>query len=49
MPEPQVLKALELSGASGLLYRRNSTTGAIEALPRPGRTFELNPELHANT
>ncbi|MFI7588521.1 2,3,4,5-tetrahydropyridine-2,6-dicarboxylate N-succinyltransferase [Spongisporangium articulatum] len=42
-------KALELSGANGLLFRRNSTTGAVEALPRPGRSFALNPELHANS
>ena len=46
--EVRVVKALELSGASGLLFRRNSLTGAVEAQPRPGKTFELNPELHAN-
>ena len=46
--EPRTLKALELSGASGLLFRRNSRTGAVEAVPRPGRPVVLNPELHAN-
>jgi 2,3,4,5-tetrahydropyridine-2-carboxylate N-succinyltransferase len=29
----QVVKALELSGRSGLLFRRNSQTGTVEALP----------------
>jgi 2,3,4,5-tetrahydropyridine-2-carboxylate N-succinyltransferase len=46
--EPRVLKASELSGADGLLFRRNSTTGAVEALPRTGGTFNLNAALHAN-
>ncbi|MCO1338726.1 2,3,4,5-tetrahydropyridine-2,6-dicarboxylate N-succinyltransferase [Kocuria polaris] len=44
----QVVKALELSGVSNLLFRRNSTTGAVEALPRKGQTVELNSALHAN-
>jgi 2,3,4,5-tetrahydropyridine-2-carboxylate N-succinyltransferase len=49
LPDGQVVKALELSGSSGLLYRRNSTTGAIEVLPRAGRqAVELNAELHSN-
>ena len=43
-----VVKAAELSGASGLLYRRNSQSGAVEALAREGRTVELNAALHAN-
>lgn len=46
--EPQVIKAVELSGVNNLLFRRNSVTGAIEALPREGKTVELNSELHAN-
>jgi 2,3,4,5-tetrahydropyridine-2-carboxylate N-succinyltransferase len=45
---PRTVKALELSGASGLLFRRNSLTGAVEALPRRGRPFGLNAALHAN-
>ena len=41
-------KARELSGVSGILFRRNSTSGAVEALQRDGDWGELNPELHAN-
>ena len=44
----ETVKALELSGASGLLLRRNSSTGAVEAVPRAGKTVELNAALHAN-
>ncbi|MCC9146366.1 MULTISPECIES: 2,3,4,5-tetrahydropyridine-2,6-dicarboxylate N-succinyltransferase [unclassified Arthrobacter] len=46
--EPRLVKAAELSGVPNLLFRRNSTTGAVEALPRNGRTVELNSALHAN-
>jgi 2,3,4,5-tetrahydropyridine-2,6-dicarboxylate N-succinyltransferase len=48
LPDGEVVKALELSGADGLLFRRNSQTGAIEALPRSGRWAGLNAALHAN-
>jgi 2,3,4,5-tetrahydropyridine-2-carboxylate N-succinyltransferase len=48
LPGGTVVKARELSGASGLLLRRNSQTGAIEAVPREGKTFALNDALHAN-
>jgi 2,3,4,5-tetrahydropyridine-2-carboxylate N-succinyltransferase len=41
-------KARELSGAPGLLFRRNSTTGAVEALERGGEWGSLNPDLHSN-
>ena len=41
-------KASELSGVPNLLFRRNSLTGAVEVLPRAGRTVELNAALHAN-
>ena len=44
----KTVKALELSGVSNLLFRRNSLTGAVEALPRAGQTVELNSALHAN-
>lgn len=48
-PEGDVVKALTLSGASGMLFRRNSTTGAVEVLPREGTWSEgLNEALHAN-
>ena len=46
--EPRVVKASELSGVANLLYRRNSTSGAVEALPRSGGAVELNSALHAN-
>jgi 2,3,4,5-tetrahydropyridine-2-carboxylate N-succinyltransferase len=46
--EPQVLKARELSGASNVLFRRNSVTGAIEAVPWRGEGIALNAALHAN-
>jgi 2,3,4,5-tetrahydropyridine-2-carboxylate N-succinyltransferase len=43
-----VVKALELSGQSGLLFLRNSVTGTVEVRPRAGRTVELNDALHAH-
>ena len=46
--EPRTVKARDLSGSSGLLFRRNSTTGAVEALPRKGQGIALNTALHAN-
>ena len=48
LPDGSVVKARELSGRPGLLYRRNSTTGALEVVPRKGEWGGLNPELHAN-
>jgi len=48
MPDGEVVKALELSGADGLLFRRNSQSGAVEAMPRSGRWAGLNAALHAN-
>ncbi len=44
----QVVKAAELSGSSNVLFRRNSTTGAVEAVPWKGQGIELNADLHAN-
>jgi 2,3,4,5-tetrahydropyridine-2-carboxylate N-succinyltransferase len=43
----QVVKARELSGAAGLLFRRNSLTGGVEAVPRSGSWGGLNSVLHA--
>ncbi|HET8615628.1 MAG TPA: 2,3,4,5-tetrahydropyridine-2,6-dicarboxylate N-succinyltransferase [Actinomycetales bacterium] len=43
-----VVAARELSGSSNLLLRRNSQTGAVEALGRAGRTVALNDALHSN-
>jgi 2,3,4,5-tetrahydropyridine-2,6-dicarboxylate N-succinyltransferase len=48
LPDGEVVKARELSGANGLLFRRNSQTGAIEAMPRTGTWGGLNAALHAN-
>ena len=47
MPDGEIVKARELSGLSGLLYRRNSVTGAIEVVPRNGTWGGLNAALHA--
>ncbi|MEO8528174.1 MAG: DapH/DapD/GlmU-related protein, partial [Pseudolysinimonas sp.] len=43
---PRTMKASELSGVNGILFRRNSSTGAVEALPREGHGIELNAALH---
>lgn len=42
----QVLKAVELSGLPNLLFRRNSLTGGVEAVPRHGAGVTLNAALH---
>jgi len=47
-PDGEVVKAGALSGADGLLFRRNSQTGAVEVLPRTGSWSGLNAALHAN-
>jgi 2,3,4,5-tetrahydropyridine-2-carboxylate N-succinyltransferase len=46
-PEGVVVKAAQLSGSSGILFLRNSQTGAIEARPRRDKRFSLNAVLHA--
>jgi 2,3,4,5-tetrahydropyridine-2-carboxylate N-succinyltransferase len=48
LPTGDVVKALDLSGQSGLLFIRNSVTGAIEVRARKGQGIELNAALHAN-
>jgi 2,3,4,5-tetrahydropyridine-2,6-dicarboxylate N-succinyltransferase len=40
-------KGAELSGRDGLLFRRNSVSGAIEAVRRAGVGVTLNEALHA--
>ena len=47
-PDGTVVKARELSGKSNILFRRNSTTGAVEVVPWKGDGIELNAALHAN-
>jgi 2,3,4,5-tetrahydropyridine-2-carboxylate N-succinyltransferase len=49
LPDGTEVKARELSGTSDVLFRRNSTTGRIQAVPRAGAWSEgLNAALHAN-
>ncbi len=48
LPDGSVVKASELSGANNLLFRRNSKSGALEALPKTGTWGGLNSVLHAN-
>jgi 2,3,4,5-tetrahydropyridine-2-carboxylate N-succinyltransferase len=43
----QTAKARDLAGKSDLLFRRNSSTGAVECLTNKS-AVELNIELHAN-
>jgi len=42
-----VVKGAELSGRDGILFRRNSLSGAIEAVRRVGVGVTLNEALHA--
>lgn len=42
----QVVKASELSGQNNLLFRRNTLTGAVEAMSRSGEGVTLNALLH---
>ncbi|MEV0064958.1 MULTISPECIES: 2,3,4,5-tetrahydropyridine-2,6-dicarboxylate N-succinyltransferase [unclassified Amycolatopsis] len=44
----KTVKAREISGISGALFRRNSATGAVEVVSRTGVGIELNEALHAN-
>ncbi len=46
--KPKVVKALELSGVDNVLFRRNSVTGAVEAVPWRSDGVALNAALHAN-
>jgi 2,3,4,5-tetrahydropyridine-2-carboxylate N-succinyltransferase len=48
LPDGTTTKARELSGRPGLLFRRNSLTGAVEVLPRQGEWGALNADLHKN-
>lgn len=47
LPDGRVVRARELSGADGLTFRRNSVSGAVEALPTAGAgAVTLNEALH---
>jgi 2,3,4,5-tetrahydropyridine-2-carboxylate N-succinyltransferase len=48
LPDGKVVKARELSGANSLLIRRNSQSGALEALNKSGSWGGLNSVLHSN-
>ena len=48
LPDGNVVKAREVSGANNLLFRRNSTTGAVEVVQRAGSWGGLNAALHKN-
>jgi 2,3,4,5-tetrahydropyridine-2-carboxylate N-succinyltransferase len=48
LPDGEVVKGRDLSGASNLLFRRHSQTGAVEAVQRTGSWGGLNAALHAN-
>lgn len=45
----EVMSARDLSGRNGLLFRRNSQSGAVEAVSSEGSSWRgLNPSLHAS-
>jgi 2,3,4,5-tetrahydropyridine-2-carboxylate N-succinyltransferase len=48
LPDGQTVKGGTLSGSSGILYRRNSVSGTLEAVPRTSQGITLNAALHAN-
>jgi len=48
LPDGEIVKARELSGAHDLLFRRNSISGALEVVQRTGSWGGLNSALHAN-
>ncbi|ATZ27391.1 2,3,4,5-tetrahydropyridine-2,6-dicarboxylate N-succinyltransferase [Streptomyces lavendulae] len=48
LPDGEIVKALELSGADNILFRRNSVTGAVEARPYKAAWGGLNEVLHSH-
>jgi 2,3,4,5-tetrahydropyridine-2-carboxylate N-succinyltransferase len=48
LEDGRVVKGRDLSGSSGLLFLRDSVSGAIIARARKGKTVELNAALHSN-
>ena len=48
LPDGEIVKAGTLSGASNLLFRRNSLDGGLEVILRTGTWGGLNSILHAN-
>ncbi len=48
LPDGNVVKARELSGANNLIFRRNSQSGNLEVVPKVGGWEGLNSILHSN-
>ena len=48
LPDGETVKASSLSGASNLLFRRNSLDGSLEVVMRTGSWGGLNSVLHSN-
>ncbi len=49
LPDESIVAARDISGADGLLFRRHSQTGAVQALARDKASWKgLNEDLHAN-
>jgi 2,3,4,5-tetrahydropyridine-2-carboxylate N-succinyltransferase len=48
LEDGRVVKGRDLSGSSGLLFLRDSLTGALQARARAGKNVELNAALHTN-
>ncbi len=48
LPDGAIVKAAALSGENGILFRRHSVSGALEAVPHGRSWGSLNAALHAN-
>ena len=48
LPDGERAKARDLSGKSGLLFRRNSVSGSVEVIVRSGSWGSLSADLHAH-
>ena len=48
IPDGEVRAGRDLSGVSGLVFRRNSMSGAVEAVPNGSNWHGLNEALHDN-
>ncbi|MFF8567788.1 2,3,4,5-tetrahydropyridine-2,6-dicarboxylate N-succinyltransferase [Streptomyces albidoflavus] len=48
LPDGEIVKARELSGASNILFRRNSLTGKVEGRPNNAVWGGLNEVLHSH-
>lgn len=46
--QQRLVKAIDLAGTHNVLFRRNSLTGGVEAVPWKGQGITLNASLHAN-